>query len=165
FVLPDAGRSEYGSGMNPGQRGGVRYDFAVYDSQGRLSALVDAMRRFGRDSSWAVAWHAMAMERMDQPANANVVVIMPDRIYAWRPGAGASAAPDWTLDAGPLLAPYFARLKIPVAEVHPHVFEEIVASWLRDAVQGEMSDGSIVEGAEGLLDALRGGEVVQQVAA
>ncbi len=111
--------------MNPGQRGGLQYDFAVYDSQGRLSAAVEVKRRFERDS----------------------------------------AAPDWTLDAGPLLAPYFARLKIPVAEVHPHVFEEIVAFWLRDAVQGAMPDGSIIEGAEGLLDALRGGEVVQQVAA
>jgi hypothetical protein len=151
--------------MSPEQRGRLQYDFAVYDSQGRLSALVDAMRRFERDSSWAVAWHAMALERMGQPVEANVVVVMPDRIYAWRPGASASAAPDWTLDAGPWLAPYFARLKIPVAEVHPHVFEEIVAFWLRDVVQGELPEDSSVEGAKGLLDALRGGEVVQQVAA
>jgi hypothetical protein len=76
-----------------------------------------------------------------------------------------SASPDWAFDAGPWLAPYFARLKIPVTEVHPHVFEAIVGLWLRDLVRGELSESGDTANARSLLDVLRGGEVVQQVAA
>jgi hypothetical protein len=151
--------------MSPGPRERFPYDFAIYDSQGHLSVLVEAKLRFGKGESWAVAWHAISMERADQPTDANVVLILADRIYAWRPGAGASAKPDWTFDAAPLLAPYFTRVKIPVAEVHPQVFEQIVGLWLRDVVEGESPTPSGVEGAEDLFDVLRGGEVVEQVAA
>jgi hypothetical protein len=151
--------------MRPGSRQRFPYNFAVYDSRGHLSALVEAKLRFGRDVSWAIAWHAISMEGVERPADANVVMILPDRIYAWRPGAGPSASPDWTLDAEPLLEPYFTRLKIPVAEVHPHVFERIVGLWLQDVVEGELPGTSGIEGAEGLFDALRGGEIVEQAAA
>jgi hypothetical protein len=102
---------------------------------------------------------------MGRPPETPILLVAPDRIYAWRPGADASANPDWTLDARAWLAPYFNRLKIPVIEVDPHVFEAIVGLWLRDVVQGELPEGNDIGGAKGLFDALRGGEVVQQVAA
>lgn len=151
--------------MRPGPRQQFTYDFAVYDSQRRLSALVEAKLRFGKNASWAVAWHALSIEGADAPADANIVLVLADRIYAWRPGAGASSSPDWTLDAEPMLAPYFTRLKIPVGEVHPRVFEQIVWFLLSDIVEGASPGDGGVRGAEGLFDALRGGEIVQQVAA
>jgi hypothetical protein len=149
--------------MGNGSRVRFRYDFAVYDDHGRLSAVLEAKRRFGTSSSSARAWHSTLIENMDQPADATVVLITPEHIYGWRPGAGAAAEPDWTLDAAPLLAPYFARLKIPVGEVHPHVFEQIVGMWLRDVVQGVLPD--VAGAGGGLLDVLRGGQVVVQDAA
>jgi hypothetical protein len=151
--------------MGKGSRMRFRYDFAVYDDQGRLSAVLEAKRRFGTDSSWARAWHETLVENMDQPAGASVAVITPERIYAWRPGAGATAEPDWVFDAMPWLAPAFTRLKIPVGEVHPHVFEQIVGMWLRDVVQRQLPEGADAEGGGGFLDILRGGQVVEQDAA
>ena len=151
--------------MNPGAHERLRYDFAVYDEEGHLSALLEAKRRFGTDPIWACAWHATAVERMAPSADATVMLVTPDRIYAWRPGADASASPDWVFDAEPWLAPYFARLKIPIIEVNPRVFEEIVGLWLQDVVQGELPQGSDIGSVGELLDALRGGEVVVQAAA
>jgi hypothetical protein len=151
--------------MSPASQGRFRYDFAVYDSQGRLSALVEAKRRFGTDPSWAREWHASTVKRMNRPVEASVVLFAADRVYVWRPGADETAQPDSTFEAGPWLAPYFTRLKIPANEVDPRVFEAIVGLWLQDVVLGELPDGSNVESAGPLLDALRGGEVVQQAAA
>jgi hypothetical protein len=151
--------------MGNGSRVRSRYDFAVYDDHGRLSAVLEAKRRFGTDTPWARAWHESLVENMDQPAGASVVMITPERIYAWRPGASAAAEPDWVLDAVPRLAPYFTRLKIPVGEVHPHVFEQIVGMWLRDVVQRALPEGADAGGDGGLLDVLRGGQVVEQDAA
>lgn len=99
----------------------------------------------------------------NQPSEANVVLVVPDRVYAWRPGASESANPDWTFESA--LAPYFSRLKIPVEEVAAHTFEEIVGLWLQDVVGGEITQEGDVGIAEPLLDALRGGEVVRDAAA
>jgi hypothetical protein len=149
--------------MSKSSRLRFRYDFVVYDDRGHLAAVLEAKRRFGTDSSWARAWHQTLIENMDQPAGANVALITPEFIYAWRPEAGASAEPDWVLDAAPQLGPYFTRLRIPVAEVHPHVFEQIVGMWLGDVVRRESPDAAGTAG--GLLDLLRGGRVVEQEAA
>ena len=105
------------------------------------------------------------MDRTDQSIDANVVLVAPDRVYVWRPGAGESAAPDLVFDAGPWLAPYFERLKIPVHEVDPYVFEQIVGIWLRDVAEGRLPNSSASENASALLDGLHGGEVVGQIAA
>lgn len=151
--------------MSKSSRARFRYDFAVYDDHGRLSAVLEAKRRFGTNSSWARAWHETLVENLDQPAGASVALITPEHIYAWRPEAGAAAEPDWILDAVPWLAPYFSRLKISMAEVHPHVFEQVVGMWLRDVAQRELAEGADAGGSEGLLDILRGGRVVEQDAA
>lgn len=143
----------------------IRYDFAVYDPDGRLSALVEVKRRFGTDQSWAKKWHATMAGNASQPAEANVVLVVPDRVYVWRPGAGESANPDWTFESTLWLAPYFSRLKIPVEEmVAARTFEEIVGLWLQDVVGGAFMQGADVGAAEPLLDVLRGGEVVRAVA-
>lgn len=151
--------------MAPRSPGRLRYDFAVYDSHGQLLALVEAKRRFETTSSWAREWHEIVMERADRPINATVMLVVPDRVFVWRPGAAKSASPDWTFDAEPWFEPYFTRLKIPAHEVAPYVFEQIVGLWLRDRVEAEQpgSDGS--EGERDLFSGLRGGEVVEQMAA
>ncbi|MCK6586720.1 MAG: hypothetical protein HUU21_12270 [Polyangiaceae bacterium] len=151
--------------MNPGPRRGFLYDFAVYDGQGRLSALVEAKRRFGTSPSWARKWRAAILEDMARPPNTTTLLVAPDCIYVWRPGADASANPDWTLDARAVLAPYFARLKIAPTEVDPQVFEAIVGLWLWDVVQGDLLERIDVGSVRELFDALRGGEVEEQVAA
>jgi len=151
--------------MAEGSRKRFRYDFAVYDDHGRLAAVLEAKRRFGTDASWAQAWHEMLDENLDQPVGASVAVVTPERIYAWRPGAGPAAKPDQVLDAAPRLAPYFSRLKISADAVHPHVFEQVVGLWLRDVAQHQRPTGTDDGDEGGLLDVLRGGRVVEQDAA
>lgn len=150
--------------MQPAPNARLQYDFSVYDNHGRLAALVEVKRRFGTDSSWARAWHASIVERTGGPIDASIVLFTGDRIYVWRPGSNGGAAPDWVFEARRWLAPYVDQLRIPIGEVTPYVFEEVVGMWLRDAVLGKLPDGTEVE-AEALLDAFRGGEVVQQAAA
>lgn len=140
-------------------------DFAVYDSYGQLIALVEAKRRFGTTPSWAREWHEIVMDQVDRSLQANVLLVAPDRIYVWRPGADKSAPPDWTFDAGPWFEPYFTRLKIPAHEVAPHVFEQIVGLWLRDVADGKLPGGDTAENASNLFSGVRGGEVVEQMAA
>jgi len=151
--------------MLPRLRDGFRYDFAVYDGQGRLAALIEARRRSRTSPDWATHWHTTVVESIGRPAEVSVVLVALDKMYGWGPGADRGAAPDWMIDAAPWLNPYFKRLDIAPGEIAPHVFEGLVGLWLRDAVQSERPETNGASEAAKLLDALRGGEVVQQVAA
>ncbi|HEU4728755.1 MAG TPA: hypothetical protein VFT22_12715 [Kofleriaceae bacterium] len=142
-----------------------RYDFVVYDRQGRAVAVVEAKRRFKSDTSWARAWHASTAPRSGPLADASVVLVSPDRVYVWRPGTDETAGPDWTFEAGPWFAPYFARLRISPHDVDPRVFEQIVGLWLQDVVLGALPDAGHVGSVRAVLGALLGGEVVQPAAA
>jgi hypothetical protein len=152
--------------MAPRSPGRFLWDFVVYDSHGQLVVLVEAKRRFGTTLAWAREWHEIVMEQTDRPINATVVLVVPDRAYVWRPGADKSAPPDSSFEAGPWFEPYFTRLKIPARQVAPHVFEQIVGLWLRDVIEGEEQPRSDTqERASALFSGLRGGEVVEQMAA
>lgn len=139
------------------------FDFAVYDAQGQLVALLEAKRRFHTDIDWAKAWYEMLQDRLGRPVNTPVWMITPDRLYTWPPQADRSAAPR-VLDAAPLLEPYFKRLQIPADSVDPRVFEAIVGLWLRDVAEDEPppTHGNL---DKELLDALRGSEVISEFAA
>jgi hypothetical protein len=143
-----------------GARRGSPYDFAVYQADGGLTALFEAKLRFHADVGWARAWRSATLEGR-VPADVHTFLVLPDRVFGWPPGAPPSAEPEWSIDAAPLLGPYFTRLKIPVSEAHPSVFESIVGLWLQDLVHGDVDAPELST----LLHTLRGGEVVAQVAA
>jgi hypothetical protein len=151
--------------MPPGTSQRLLYDFSVYDSRGQLAAVVEAKRRFDTSETWARAWHAGIVARAGGPIGANLMLFTADRVYVWRPGAEAAAPPDFIFDAERWLRPYLEQLRIPLSEVVPGVFEEVVGLWLRDVVLEELPEGANSKDAEVLLRALRGGEVVQQAAA
>lgn len=151
--------------MTPRSPGAFRYDFAVYDRAGHVAVLLEAKRRDATDPSWASEWHSMVVDRMAGPNEAPIVLIALDRLYGWRPGAEASAPPDWTVDARELLKPYFDRLRIEPTAIEPRLFEEIVGLWLRDVAEGKMNDEALVGDAHDVITAIRDGEVVEQVAA
>lgn len=151
--------------MTPRSPGAFQYDFAVFDRTGRVAVLLEAKRRDATDPSWASEWHSMMVDRMAVPSEAQVVLIALDRLYGWRPGAGASAPPDWTADARELLKPYFDRLRIEPTAIEPRLFEEVVGLWLRDVAEGKMNDEALVGDAHDVITAIRDGEVVEQVAA
>ncbi|HEY5959741.1 MAG TPA: hypothetical protein VIV60_24475 [Polyangiaceae bacterium] len=151
--------------MVPRNPDAFRYDFAVYDRSGHVTVLLEAKRKVATDPSWAREWHSMIVERTAVPNEAQIVLVALDRLYGWRPGAGASAPPDWTVDAREMLRPYFERLHIEPTRIEPRLFEEVVGLWLRDVAQGRIGEEAIVSGARDVISAIREGEIVERAAA
>jgi hypothetical protein len=151
--------------MSPRLPSAFRYDFAVYDRTGQIAVLLEAKRKGGTDAAWASEWHAMVVDRMTGPTDARIVLVALDHVYAWRPHAEASAPPDWIGDAQAILGPYFSRLRIEPNTIDPGVFEEIVGLWLRDLVMGRMPEEAVVGDVQDVINAIRDGEIVEQVAA
>jgi hypothetical protein len=151
--------------MSRSTRRPLPYDFAVYDDLGQLTVLLDTYGGAGLSRSWAREWHEMAAERMRSPLEAIVMLVSLDRIYGWRRRAEASSEPDWEIDATPLFHPYFARTKISPVDVFPSIFKQIVLMWLNDVADGAVASEAGGTAGSPLLQQLRGGEIIEQVAA
>lgn len=151
--------------MSSSTRRPLPYDFAIYDDQGQLAVLLDTYGRPGLSRSWAREWHEMAAERMRSPLEAMVMLVSLDKIYVWRRRAEASAEPDWEIEATPLFRPYFTRTKISAIDVFPSIFKQIVLMWLNDVANRSFSTAADEPNGSPLLQPLRGGEIIEQVAA
>jgi hypothetical protein len=107
----------------------------------------------------------MVVDRTEGSKDAQIVLMALNRLYGWRPGADASAPPDWTVDARELLKPYFDRLRIESTAIEPRLFDEAVGLWLRDVAEGKVNDETLVGDAHDVIAKIRDGEVVELVVA
>lgn len=114
----------------------LQWDFAVYGPNGAVIALIEAKRRLGTTRAWATEWRRAAAQQ--SAARASMLLIAPDRLYAWAPGAPQEAAPDRELDSRTFLGPYFRRAGMDPTAVDPTTFEDVVDWWLRDLLGGRV---------------------------
>ena len=69
------------------------------------------------------------------------LAVTPDRLYLWKDAAGQPipVEPTYEADAQPLLQPYFARAGVDPADVSGRAFELVVAAWLADQINHDLS--------------------------
>ncbi|MDB5874639.1 MAG: hypothetical protein JWQ07_4081 [Ramlibacter sp.] len=117
----------------------VRFDFALCDPQGQVTALIEAKAKVKTNVDWAIEWRFNCIARATGRAPPSMLVVASDFVYGWSAGAGAREAPSWTVAADTLLRPYFERLRLDRDTVSPRVFEDVVRLWLQDVVEGRTS--------------------------
>jgi hypothetical protein len=141
------------------------YDLAGYDRDGQLALVVEVKRRPHTTGEWAAAFRRNLLAHGDPPRARLFALIVPDRIYTWRVGAPAEAAPDAEIDARPLFESYFERAHADPEQIDPMAFELLVAWWLQDMARAdhEVVDPNLER--SGLLRALAGGRIVREAAA
>lgn len=140
-------------------------DFLVYDRSGQLVAAVEAKRRLGTSTQWAAELRAGVFEQMPLQDIPFFVLVVPEAIYIWTSTAPAVAPPTFELDARVVLAPYYERIGVDAAQIHPMAFETLVWWWLRDLTLGSEQTPDPHLEASGFVSALAGGRLAQQDAA
>ncbi|MEX1363900.1 MAG: hypothetical protein AB1Z98_12280, partial [Nannocystaceae bacterium] len=135
----------------------------AYDRNGQLVAAVEAKRRLGVTPEWAASLRATIVEHGELVGVPFFIVVVPEAIYMWSGEAPTDALPAVTLDARTTLAPYYERIGVDAAQIHPMAFETLVWWWLDDLTKGARR-GRAPELA-GLLEALTDGYLAQQAAA
>lgn len=106
------------------------FDYRISDPHGHTLAWVEAKRRFGTDDEWAKAWRRHVLEYFPS-SDERLLLVLPDRVYGWGE-SDPDALPSFSMDARPVLAPYFERLGIEPENIRPMAFEMLVSWWLSD---------------------------------
>jgi hypothetical protein len=81
-------------------------------------------------------------------------MVFPDRFYLWT-GADAQSdqsEPTYTIDAHPILQPYFERAGVTAEHISDQSLELIVASWLGTIIYSEQSPEDINKSQQWLVD-------------
>ena len=143
-------------------------DIVVYGREGQPQVLVEAKTRKGTSKQW------VAKLRRNMYAHGNLVaapyflLALPDRFYLWRniPNPASTMPPDFTIDALPVLEPFFERAGISIDDASEHSLELALSSWLETLTkapadnQQEKSSEWLAE--SGLAQAILGGRVEVQ---
>ena len=111
-----------------------RADLALYDKNGRLTAVAEVMNRLGTSPTWAARTRRNLLAHGSYQESDFFLLATPERLYVWK-DAGTTPVerlPTYDADSRHLFAPYFRNAGIDPHEVSGQAFELLVASWLSD---------------------------------
>ena len=111
-----------------------RADLALYNGNGRLTAVAEVKNRFGTSPNWAAKTRRNILAHGGQWGSDFFLLITPDRLYVWK-DAGIDPIerlPTYEADTGRIFAPYFENAGIDPRQVSGQAFELVVAAWLSD---------------------------------
>ena len=145
----------------------MRFDFAVYGPDERLTTVIEAKARGGTTDTWAAQLRKNMVAHANVPRDAMFVLATPGALYLWEPKAQLTELPTYQIDATALFRPYFDRAGVPSGTetvVDPMVFEMIVNSWLQDLATEPVRSDPLLHDS-GFVDRVRTGRLVAQLAA
>ncbi len=124
-------------------------DIAVYSPAGTLSLAVEVKTRPGASRTWAASTLRNLIVHGALPDVPYFMLALPDRFYLWkRPRSTASDAydssgygvePDYEIDAARALSPYLESVRTPLNDMSERGLELLVASWLSELMNTELS--------------------------
>lgn len=118
----------------------MRSDFVVTDSHGASRALIEVKARSGTSPTWATELRKNLFDEASGQSQDYFVIVTPDSLYVWRPGAGVAEAPR-EFPIRQALGKYLNGTNLDVAGVSRFTFEMIVQAWLGDLLRGRAAEG------------------------
>ncbi len=148
------------------------WDLAVDNRSGQRMLIVEVKTKLNTSSKWAARFRHNILAHGTFPKAPYFLMVFPDRFYLWT-GADdqpAQSEPDYSIDARPILQPYFQKAGVSETKISGDSFELIVASWLARIIYAsepiEDTDTSqqwLIE--SGLYNAIIGGKFEHTAAA
>jgi hypothetical protein len=148
------------------------WDLSIKDRNGQLVLVVEVKRKTNASPDWAAAFRCNILAHGIFPTAPYFLMVFPDKFYLW---ANTETHPDqtkptYTIDARPILQPYFERAGVRADQISGQSLEIIIASWLGEIMYSDQSaealDSSLYWLVEsGLYNALAGGRFDHEAAA
>ncbi len=149
-----------------------RWDLVVDDRNGQLALVVEVKRKTNVSPEWAARLRRNILAHGTFPKAPYFLMVFPDKFYLWTDAEAHldQSEPNYTIDARPILQPYFERAGVTVDQISGQSLELIVASWLGEIIHS----GKLLEDVDadhdwlvdsGLCAALAGGRLKHEAAA
>jgi hypothetical protein len=152
-----------------------RVDLAVYGRDGLLRLEVEVKTRPGASPEWAARLLRNMIVHQAAPFAPRFMLVLPDKIYLWNllgleldsDFLAGGVKPDYELDAARVLGPYLVGGPSSLHELGEDGLELVVASWLTDLLNSDLSGEEDRPDARwllesGLYDEAKGGSVATE---
>ena len=144
----------------------TRADVALYNSHGRLTAVVEIKSKMRTSIEWAKLTRRNILARWETDGVDFFLLVTPDRLYMWK-DSGARLGPDpptHKADTTAEFAPYFEGAGVNPKRVSGDAFELLVGAWLGDVMRSarradEITDAQRILVESGLDTAVRDGHI------
>jgi hypothetical protein len=154
-------------------RSDSRWDLSVDNRSGQLTLAVEVKRKMGTSPEWVAKFRRNILAHGTFPQAPYFLMVFPDRFYLWTQAEAQpleATEPNYTIDARPILEPYFKRAGVTADQLSEHSLELIVTAWLGEVIYSEPGPESMAGAAPWLLDsglsaALAGGRFEREAAA
>jgi hypothetical protein len=153
-------------------KGESNWDLSVDDRSGQRILVVEVKTKRNASPKWAAQLRRNILAHGTFPKAPYFLMVFPDRFYLWT-GADdqpEQREPDYSIDARPILQPYFEQAGVSEDKISSQSFEMIMASWLGKIIHAsepledtDASQGWLIE--SGLYDAITAGNIEHTTAA
>lgn len=147
-----------------------RWDLIVQDQKDRPVLAVEIKRKIDASPEWAAQLRHDMLAHGIIPDTPYLLMVFPDRFYLWKSGGSIQdeTKPTLSIDARPILGPYFDRAGVLPDQISRASLEIIIAAWLntvllRTADELDASERWLID--SGVYDALVGGKIEYEVMA
>ena len=132
----------------------ARADLALYNSHGRLTAIVEVKNKMRTSSEWAALTRRNILAHGDFSGADFLLLVTPDRLYLWK-NAGTDpvrVSPTYEADTTTEFAPYFESVGVRPEGVSGHAFELVVGAWLGDVMRSSRRIGESTDTLRRIID-------------
>ena len=115
------------------------WDLSVANRQGQLVLGVEVKRKTEASPAWAARLRHNILAHGTFPKTPYFMMVFPDRIYLWASDEAQldRSEPTYTIDARPILQPYFERAGVAAEQISKQNLELIVSAWLGEMMHAE----------------------------
>ncbi len=130
------------------------WDLSIHNRNDQRILDIEVKTKLNASPEWAARFRRNILAHGTFPKGPYFLMVFPDRFYLWT-GADAQSdqrEPTYTIDARPILQPYFERAGVTAEHISDQSLELIVASWLGTIIYSEQSPEDINKSQQWLVD-------------
>lgn len=148
------------------------WDLSVDNRNGQLALVVEIKRKANASPEWAAKLRRNIFAHGTFPKAPYFLMVFPDKFYLWSNAEAYQdqSEPTYTIDASPILQPYFERAGVTADQISGASLELVVTSWLGEIIHSDQLPKNIDASQQwliesGLYAALVGGKFDHEAAA
>jgi len=149
-----------------------RWDLSVDNRNGQLALVVEVKRKTNVSPEWAAKLRRNILAHGTFPKAPYFLMVFPDRFYLWTNTEAdkEQSEPAYSIDALPILQPYFERAGVTFDQISEGSLELVVSSWLGEILYSDQLPENIADSQQwlvesGLYAALVGGKLQHEAVA
>jgi hypothetical protein len=148
----------------------TRWDLAVFNRDDQLVLVVEVKNKLNTSPEWAARLRRNILAHGIFPNAPYFLMVFPDRFYLWTNADTKyeDVEPTYTINARPILQPYFEQSGVTADQISGQSLELIVASWLGELIHSDKTPEELSESQQWLIDsglyaAVAGGRLGHEV--